>query len=128
MDENILDFKIEDADFDKSALSTISSIQMTPEEIEKQFITVVTVDFYNHSTETTQMSEGLRANYQTQFSFVNKVDSFYVSFLQKNSLKLDIYVSKNNAAVQVGRAEILLKELIESEVVSQNVNMKTPII
>ena len=74
------------------------------------------------------MSEGLRANYQTQFSFVNKVDSFYVNFLQKQSLKLDVYASKNNAAVQVGRAEILLKELIESEVVSVDVNSKTPII
>ena len=74
------------------------------------------------------MSDGLRANYQTQFSFVNKVDSFYVNFLQKQSLKMDVYVSKNNAAVQVGRAEILLKELIESEQISRNINMKTPVI
>ena len=101
---------------------------MTADEIARQFVTVTTVDFYNHSTETTQMSDGLRANYQTQFSFVNKVDSFYVNFLQKNSIKLDVYVSKNNAAVQVGRAEILLKELIESELSSQNINMKTPVI
>jgi len=81
MDENILDFKIEDAEFDSSAISAIPSVSMSADEINRQFITVVTVDFYNHSTETTQMSEGLRANYQTQFSFVNKVDSFYVSFL-----------------------------------------------
>ena len=74
------------------------------------------------------MSEGLRANYQTQFSFVNKVDGFYVNFLQKQSLKLDVYASQNNAAIQVGRAEILLKELIESEVVAADVNLKTPII
>ena len=45
------------------------------------------------------MSDGVIANYQTQFSFVNKVDSFYVNFLQKQSLKMDVYVSKNNAAV-----------------------------
>ena len=45
------------------------------------------------------MSEGLFANYQTQFSFINKVDNFYVNFLQKNSIKMDVYVSKNNAAV-----------------------------
>ena len=74
------------------------------------------------------MSEGLRANYQTQFAFVNKVDSFYVNFLKKNSLKLDVYVSKNNAAVQVGRAEVLLKELIESEIVSASLNSKTPVV
>ena len=128
MDENILDFKVEDAEFDAQAISAIPSIQMTADEIARQFITVTTVDFYNHSTETTQMSDGLRANYQTQFSFVNKVDNFYVNFLQKNSIKMDVYVSKNNAAVQVGRAEILLKELIESELAAQNINMKTPVI
>ena len=128
MDENILDFKVEDAEFDPDAIQMVPSVQMNKEDIQRQFITVVTVDFYNHSTETTQMSDGLRANYQTQFSFVNKVDSFYVNFLQKQSLKMDVYVSKNNAAVQVGRAEILLKELIESEQISRNINMKTPVI
>ena len=60
---------------------------------------MVTVDFYNHSTETTQMSEGTRANYQTQFSFVNKVDEFYVDYLQKNALKLDVYCSRNDSAI-----------------------------
>ena len=128
MDENILDFKVEDAEFDSVAIAQVPSVQMSSDEINKQFITVVTVDFYNHSTETTQMSEGLRANYQTQFSFVNKVDSFYTNFLQKNTLKMDVYVSKNNAAVQVGRAEIMLKELIESELVTESINAKTPVI
>lgn len=73
------------------------------------------------------MSEGVRANYQTQFSFVNKVDSFYVTFLQKNSLKLDVYVSDNSQAKQLGRCEILLRELIESEITA-DLNMKTPVI
>ena len=100
---------------------------ITAEEARRQLITLVTVDFYNHSTETTQMSEGVRANYQTQFSFVNKVDSFYVTFLQKNSLKLDVYVSDNSQAKQLGRCEILLRELIESEITA-DVNMKTPVI
>ena len=53
MDENILDFKVEDAEFDAQAISAIPSIQMTADEIARQFITVTTVDFYNHSTETT---------------------------------------------------------------------------
>jgi hypothetical protein len=65
MDENILDFKVEDAEFDSVAIAQVPSVQMSSDEINKQFITVLTVDFYNHSTETTQMSEGLRANYQT---------------------------------------------------------------
>jgi len=125
MDENILDFKVEDAEFDPAAIASAASIQLTVDEIERQFITVVTVDFYNHSTETTQMCSGKFANYQTQFSFVNKVDSFYLNFLQKNTLKMDVYVSKNNAAVLLGRAEIPLRELIFSEVITEsNVTMK----
>ena len=53
IDENILDFKVEDSDFDPEAICVVPSVAMTSEEIRKQFITVVTVDFYNHSTETT---------------------------------------------------------------------------
>ena len=53
MDENILDFKVEDAEFDPESISVVPSVQMSKDEIKRQFITVVTVDFYNHSTETT---------------------------------------------------------------------------
>ena len=68
---------------------------MNVQEIEQHFISLVTVDFYNHATETTQLKAGLTGvNYQTQFSFVNKMDNFYVNFLQKNSIKLDLYASR----------------------------------
>ena len=53
VDENILDFKVEDAEFDPEAIAGVPSVQMSKDEIKRQFITVVTVDFYNHSTETT---------------------------------------------------------------------------
>ena len=79
-DENILDFKIEEAEFYTDAFSQVPNI-VSEDDDQKSLITVVTVDFYNHSTETTQMAEGVKANYATQFSFVNNVDSFYVTFL-----------------------------------------------
>jgi len=72
------------------------------------------------------MAEGLRPNYQTQFSFKNRIDDFYVTFLQKQTLKMDLYISMNNSAVHLGRSEILLKDLIEREVV--HVDSKTPLI
>ena len=72
------------------------------------------------------MGEGLKPNYQTQFSFKNKVDDFYVAFLQKQPLKLDVYISKNNSAVHLGKAEILLRDLIERE--AAHVESKTPLI
>jgi len=72
------------------------------------------------------MAEGIRPNYQTQFSFKNKIDDFYVSFLSKQSLKMDLYMSVNNSAVHIGRSEILLKDLIEREIITSN--SKTPLI
>jgi hypothetical protein len=39
---------------------------------------------------------------------------------------MDVYVSRNNAAVHVGRCEILLRELIERE--AAYVDSKTPLI
>ncbi len=92
----------------------------------RSLITLCTLDFYNHTTETTQMGEGLKPNYQTQFSFKNKVDDFYVAFLQKQPLKIDVYISKNNSAVHLGKAEILLRDLIERE--AAHVESKTPLI
>jgi hypothetical protein len=69
---------------------------------------LVTVDFYNHGTETTAMAEGVHAEYQTQFSFKNKVDDFYVQFLNRQMLKMDVYMQLDNKAIHLGRAELPL--------------------
>ena len=61
-DENILDFKVEDAEFYLDAFNQVPTIK-TEELDNRSLITVVTLDFYNHSTETTQMAEGVRPNY-----------------------------------------------------------------
>jgi hypothetical protein len=55
------------------------------------------------------MREGVRPDYNTQFAFVNKVDSFYVNFLQKNSIKFDVYLSRQNQPILLGRAEFSLR-------------------
>ena len=106
-------------------MRSCSNIAEIAKTANQGLITLCTLDFYNHRTETTQMGEGLRPNYQTQFSFKNKVDDFYVSFLQRQPLKLDIYISRNNSAVHMGHAEVLLRSLIERETMS---SAKTPLI
>jgi hypothetical protein len=106
-------------------MRSCSNIAEIAKSANQGLITLCTLDFYNHRTETTQMGEGLRPNYQTQFSFKNKVDDFYVSFLQRQPLKLDIYISRNNSAVHMGHAEVILRSLIERESMS---SAKTPLI
>ena len=72
------------------------------------------------------MREGVRPDYNTQFAFVNKVDSFYVNFLQKNSIKFDVYLSRQNQPVLLGRAEFSLRELVEAEGQVHESNYRTP--
>lgn len=74
------------------------------------------------------MASGFHAVYNTQFSFKNKVDDFYVQFMQKNMIRVDIYISKNNAAIHLGRAEVLLREIVERETVMQELSIKPPLI
>ena len=95
---------------------------------QKTLITFVTIDFYNHNTETSQIAEGFKPLYNTQFSFKNKVDDFYVQYLQKQTVKLDFYISKNNAAIHIGRAEVFLREIVERETAVQEISFKTPVI
>ena len=56
-DENILDFKVEDAEYYLDAFNQVPGMARQEEDL-RSLITVVTLDFYNHSTETTQMAEG----------------------------------------------------------------------
>ena len=87
---------------------------------------MVTVEFYNHATETTQLAESMRPSYQTQFSFKNKVDSFYLVNLQRRTIKLDIYIAKNNAPIHLGTAQVYLRDLIDREVFDSS--MRTPVV
>lgn len=75
--ENILDFVIQDAEYYFESFKQV----LDDKELQlhqKTLITFVTADFYNHDTETSQIAEGYRPLYNTQFSFKNKIDDFYV--------------------------------------------------
>jgi len=41
-------------------------------------------------------------------------------------MKIDVYISKNNAAIHLGHAELLLRELIELETTVVDRNLKQP--
>jgi ligand-binding SRPBCC domain-containing protein len=52
-----------------------------------------------------------------------------VQYLQKNTVKIDVYISKNNSAIHLGHAEVFLRDLIERETPLQDANtFKTPVI
>ena len=62
--ENILDFKVEDAEFFVDCFSQVPGFAKIFDK-HRALVTVVTIDFYNHNTETTQMAEGINAYYHS---------------------------------------------------------------
>jgi hypothetical protein len=125
--ENILDFVIEGGEFYFEQFRQVLDERELAVH-QKTLITFVSADFYNHDTETSQVAEGYRPVYKTQFSFKNKVDDFYVQYVQRQSLKLDVFISKSNAAIHLGQATVQLRELWERETALQEASGKSPVI
>jgi hypothetical protein len=53
--------------------------------------TFLSVDFFNHDTKTTDLAEGYNPNYQTVFSFKNRVDNFYLKHLDREAILVEIH-------------------------------------
>ena len=62
--DNILDLVISEAQFDPIEFEKVPELS-NHFKSKVEFLTAVTVDFYNHATETTQPGDGVRPNYQT---------------------------------------------------------------
>jgi len=54
-----LDFKVEDAEYFQNSMQGIDQLRDVAVNAHRALITLCTLDFYNHTTETTQMGEGL---------------------------------------------------------------------
>ena len=96
----------------------------------RDFSTVVMVNFYDHDTRTTEMCQGYRPKYQSQISFKNKIDSFYIQYLSKNRVKLLVYLAEGGKnAVQLGTCETLLSDLVYREnIMSDGLGQKPAVI
>ena len=76
----------------------------------------MTVDFYNHDTRHSDLSEGFEPSYaNTQFSFKNQVDDFYLSHLETSTMTLDFFMTRAQNAIKIGSAKVILSKLIEKE-------------
>ena len=82
------------------------------------------MDFYNHDTKSTDMALGLEPIYNTLFSFKNTVDDFYVKYLERETILVDIfYIPKAQAgqpnmasgAVKLGSARLPLSKLLDKD-------------
>ncbi len=125
-EENMLDLAIDMGDFfGESLRQVIDTADLTP----KSFQTFLTVEFYDHDTKATDVVEGFKPVYSTQFSFLNKVDNFYLKFMESKSMKVEVFLAKAQRAEPIGFANILLRDLLESNTTSiQTDSNRQPVI
>lgn len=124
--ENLLDLRVTSATFDRVQLTQMlvaGKQELDPSTVQ----TFIAVDFFNHDTKTTDMTIGIEPIYNTLFSFKNSVDDFYIKFLEKDTIVVDIfYIPKGQrgqqsqanvatSAVKLGVAKLPLNKLLEKD-------------
>ena len=123
-EENILDLALDKAEYyHNSLLQVVESDVVT----EKGFLSFFTVEFYDHDTKATDVTTGLQPAYSTLFSFKNKVDDYYIQYLQSHRVKLELFLNKSQRVKKIGFANIVLRELIERDYDTPD-GMKSPVI
>ena len=92
--ENILDLRLGNVEFDQKLINDVLNMKNAMPSAVQTFITL---DFFNHATKHTDLSQGYEPEVNTVFSFKNAVDDFYMNFLQKESILCEIYIVKGTA-------------------------------
>jgi hypothetical protein len=95
----------------------------------KNLMSFLTVDFYNHDTDHSNVAEGLRFDFRYRMSFRVQVDQTLVNYLERDSLKIELWGSEGSSAPLIGTANITLKELIarSQDSISPVVHSKAPL-
>ena len=92
--------------------------------LPSQVQTFVTVDFFNHATKHTDLSSGYEPDVSTMFSFKNQVDNFFLSYLQKEYILIEVHLVKGSLAAgggsqkhikKIGEARLPLTKLLEKD-------------
>ena len=123
-EENILDLALDKAEYyHNSLLQVVESDVVT----DKGFLSFFTVEFYDHDTKATDVTTGLQPAYSTLFSFKNKVDDYFIQYLQSHRVKLELFLNKSQRVKKIGFANIVLRELIERDYDTPD-GMKSPVI
>ena len=81
------------------------------------------VDFYNHETKSTDMAEGFEPIYNTLFSFKNTSDDFYIKYLEKDHILVDVFYAPKASTgapaqakpVKLGSAKLPLNRLLNKD-------------
>ena len=109
IDENCLDLYITSANFDIESVQNRLGLQI---DNLKSFISV---DFYIHETQVSNLMTGQKPNYNFQLSYNVTVDDNFLMYLQDDSILIELYYLKNNTQTIFANGKINLNQLIQIE-------------
>ena len=109
VDENCLDLYITSANFDIESVQNKLGLQI---DSLKSF---VSVDFYIHETQVSNLMTGQKPNYNFQLSYNVTVDENFIIYLQDDFILIELYYLKNNTQTIFASGKIYLNQLIQIE-------------
>lgn len=112
--ENALEFLIVSAEFYESALSQLLG-GLT--RIEPGILTLLTIDFYNHETQSTGLSDGLKPVYNTLVAFRTVMDEFFMRHIEKEFMTLEAHINTGKAHMTFAKGKVVLSELLQGKAV-----------
>jgi hypothetical protein len=106
--ENVLDLKIFEADFNESILADFLGSYMRGTS-PKDILTCVTVAYFDHNLWPSALVQGTKPKYGTTASFRNVMNGPYFEYLASSSAKLEVHLSgKNKEHVLLGTVTVPL--------------------
>lgn len=124
-DENILDLWLGEGEYYEIALQQALRDHLAE---TGEYVTFIGVDFYDHETQTTSLCEGLRPYFNIHISFKIKVNDFFIKYLEKDYITLQIHASKGNKHVTFAIGKISLKEILSRTSAMAEANTRTSMI
>lgn len=77
----------------------------------------LTVDFFNHDTQHTEVKSGFSPKVNQKFSFRNNADDFYLNYLQSQMMVVEVYMimGKRGQPEKIGEAKLVLSTVITGD-------------
>jgi len=85
-----MDFNINELNFNRSAITQLCGGK---DIIPSEFQSFLAIDFFNHESLVTEAVDGYETDYKHyRFNFKNNVDDFYLRFIEKDFIMVDVFM------------------------------------
>ena len=109
INENALDLYITNSIFDRNTVENKLNIPL------ENLVSFISVDFYLHDTQTSNLINGPKSNYNLQLTFKVDVDEYFINYLKSDNIIVYLYTIQNNIQKIIASGKIKLSQLIQAE-------------